>query len=97
MNKPDYVYQVADFHGRNVIAIVDMNLGNMSVTNGIEQVVEDIAREKQIEPHHYMIVYCDSEAVWDGWDPVTSEFIPLNTQTWEQAVDKYISLQLVTN
>lgn len=94
MNKPDYVYQVTDFHGRNVIAIVDMNLGNMSVTNGIEQVVENIAREKQIEPHHFMIVYCDSEGVWDGWDPVIEQFVSLDARTWEEAVDKYINYQL---
>jgi hypothetical protein len=57
-----------------VILIWDQNLGNLSVTNDIENVVGDIARREGIEPTRYLIVYKDSEGRWDGWDASRGDF-----------------------
>lgn len=92
--KADYTHEITHFNGRDVLKIEDMNIGNISVTNDIENVVTDIARMENIDPCRYMIVYKDSEGLWDGWDHRVWEFIPLQCDTWQESVNKYISLQV---
>lgn len=78
MRKPksdyDYVVKKDEF----LLAIVDKNLGGMSVTNNIENVVDEIANVEQINPEDYQIVYRDSQGEWDGWNHKTQEFIFLS-------------------
>lgn len=57
----DYTYTIED----NVIAIVDLDLGNRSVTNDIENVLDDI-RSEIGDLAGYSVIYRDSMGRWDG-------------------------------
>jgi hypothetical protein len=50
----------------DVIAIVDLDLGNRSVTNDIENVLRKIEYYHQGPITAFKIMYRDSEGVWDG-------------------------------
>ena len=67
----DFTYSIFG----NVISIVDLNLGNRSVTNDIERVL------RKIEYYHiaFKIMYRDSEGVWDGieWNGEMLHFFAL--------------------
>lgn len=95
MSKAVYGYEIKDYAGRNCIIIVDEGKSEKTVTNDIENVVSEICRAENIEAHHFMIIYRDSEGMWDGWDPVVEEFVPLQQDTWGKAIRKYISKQLM--
>ena len=82
--KANYTYTLND----NQLAIIDLNLGNMSVTNCIEDVVEEISLKENVNPNNLIIVYRDSEYVWDGWNHKTQNFIGLNCATQEAAFKK---------
>jgi hypothetical protein len=58
----DFNYSISG----NVISIVDLNLGNRSVTNDIENVLRKIEHYHQASIVPYNIMYRDSEGVWDG-------------------------------
>lgn len=94
MAKSDYRYGLQTLGGRNVLVIEDLSLGRCSVTNDIENVIEDIAQKEIINPVEYMIVYRDSRAIWDGYEFATQQFIALRSWTWEEAVRKYVNKQL---
>lgn len=57
----DYTYTVEG----NVIAIVDLDLGNRSVTNDIEYILNDI-RSEMGDLAGYSVIYRDSIGRWDG-------------------------------
>lgn len=92
--KANYTYRLREFAGRNVIIIEDQNLGNTSVTNCIEDVVNEIEQKERIEANLYMIVYKDSDGNWDGWNNRKQQFILLGGETWPHAVEEYIKRQL---
>lgn len=94
MTKADFHYEILNFSGRDVILIEDLNRGNMSVTNDIENVVDEIAEGENLDPKDYMIVYADSAGSWDGWDATTKEFVPLVQNNWQNAINTYIAKQL---
>lgn len=73
MNKADYTYNIKG----NKLSIQDLNLGNMSVTNSIEDVVEEICKKNNLDPNILEIIYRDSDGHWDGWDHLTQTFIYL--------------------
>jgi hypothetical protein len=58
----DFTYSI---HG-NVISIVDLNLGNRSVTNDIERVLRKIEHYHQGSIAGFKIMYRDSQNIWDG-------------------------------
>jgi len=89
MVRADYAYQIKEGF-RTEIYIVDQNLGNMSVTNCIEDVVEEIKSKERITHNDLSVVYCDSEGVWDGWDHTNENFIPLNGSTGVGAMQKLL-------
>lgn len=93
MSRSDYIYKLKNIGGRKILAIEDMNLGNMSVTNDIENVVREIAAVEKIDPTDHLIVYSDSEGDWDGWDHKNELFVPLTEDTWFNAATKYIQLK----
>ncbi len=72
--KADYIYSIEG----NGLMIEDLNLGRMSVTNCIEDVVDEICKEQSLDPNKLMIVYKDSQRIWDAWDHATQDFILLN-------------------
>lgn len=63
MNRADFEFEVVN----GVLCIVDLNLGNASVTNDIENVLRDIKRYSQrifpITVEH--VIYRDSDGTWD--------------------------------
>jgi hypothetical protein len=94
MARSDYRYGIEQAAGRSVLVIEDLNLGRVSVTNDIENVLNEIGLKEWIDPREYMVIYRDSGGVWDGYDPVMDEFIPLAESTWSAAVKAYIEKQL---
>ena len=61
-SRADFTYTIED----GILCIIDLDNGNMSVTNDIENVIADIeASEGQIEGTR--ILYRDSWGVWDRY------------------------------
>lgn len=94
MNHSDYTYQIENYAGRNIIVVEDLNLGNTSVTNNIENILNEICRIEKIFIHSYMVIYKDSEGVWGGYEHKDERFISLNEVSWQDAVSKYAQIQL---
>jgi len=67
------------FDLRQVISIVDLDLGNRSVTNDIENVLRKIEYYHQGSIVGFKIMYRDSESIWDGvdWDGQRASFFAL--------------------
>lgn len=77
MVKADYVYTNVD----DIINIVDLNLGNRSVTNDAENVLNEINESEEITDMR--VVYIDSEdelsemiPVWENGKCVSVTFKP---------------------
>lgn len=73
--RADYTYRI---NNEEVLAIEDLNLGNMSVTNDIEAVLEEIKTKEKMSPEQFdsiIIVYKDSDGRWDGWNQKTNTFV----------------------
>ena len=88
MAKADYSHKLhcnedVEVYG---ISIIDLNLGGMSVTNNIEEVVEEICEEAYIDPNSLIIVYRDSDGRWDGWNNSTKDYIFLNGKDAEDSI-----------
>lgn len=92
--KSNYTYSVTDISGRNVIAIEDLNNGGMSVTNNIENVISEIENAEKIDAKCYMVIYKDSNGIFDGFDCKTGDFFPLNKNNLTEAITEYINQQL---
>jgi len=73
-SRADFAHKLGTINGFKVLLIVDLDMGHMSVTNDIENVVDDIAFAENINPKDYLIAYRDSEGDWDGWDAKTNSF-----------------------
>lgn len=84
MTKSDYDYTIHT--EEKTLSIVDLDRGNMSVTNDIENVVTEIAEFEQIDPAEYKIVYRDSQGCWDGWNHKKKSFIHLFSGSDTQAL-----------
>lgn len=78
----DYSYTIDG----NIIAIVDLDLGNRSVTNDIDYILEEIRAELG-DLSGYSVIYQDSMGRWDGVRLVgrTVEFYSINEPTQERA------------
>lgn len=73
MPKSQYRYHVHE----GVVSIIDEyegGAGNKTVTNNIEQVVQDISWENEIDPYNYVWVYMDTDGVWTGYEPEFDNF-----------------------
>lgn len=91
----DYYFITIFSGGRDIISITDLNKGNMSVTNDIENVVKDIFDNLQTFPNNCLIIYRDSRGVWDGYDHKSRQFVPLHELTPVAAIKKYVIKQLI--
>ena len=76
-SRADFFYRLGIYEKKPVLFIWDENKGNKSVTNDIENVVADIAAHERLEPKDHLILYRDSEGLWDGWDAATADFFPM--------------------
>ena len=86
MRHSDYDFGITG----NVLWIKDLNAGNMSVTNDMENVLESIDKELDyaLSKKRYLIVYCDSEGTWDGiyYHEKMADFIIMNEKSLESAI-----------
>lgn len=64
MRKADYTYEIKD----DVVSIIDLNLGNLSVTNDIENILTEINKQNNIIGKR--ITYRDSEEEWSDVIPI---------------------------
>ena len=87
VSKADYTYTFED----GVLRIVDLNLGGMSVTNAIEDVLADIEVSTN-SPIRGRIIYRDSEGIWDeviGW-PGQIGFMPIGAKSQNEALKRIL-------
>lgn len=75
--KSDYFYSINE--PRKVLRIIDLNLGRMSVTNDIENVLTQIRKEIGKDIESLKIIYRDSVGTWDEvvpkWDGDECEYV----------------------
>jgi len=71
MRKSDYTYRIDG----NILFIEDENRGNMSVTNNIENVLDEIAKELNTSMQNYRVVYRDSDGNIDGVSIKDGQFL----------------------
>lgn len=84
-----YEYHDDSCTATQCIIIEDLD-GHKSLTNDLEQVLNDIANYVGINPKNYLIVYRDSDHTWDGYDYLEGIFFYLGAETKEEAVRRYI-------
>lgn len=90
MTRSDYTYALRELNGHKFICIIDQNRGNMSVTNDIENVVDEILEKEKIIASDHLIVYQDSDCSWDGWDHERKAFVCLNSKDQYSSMKNYI-------
>jgi len=86
MTKSDYAYKVED----EFLIIKDLNLGRMSVTNDIENVLNEIS--KLIILDLYKIIYEDSDGMFDAvltYQNEFSDYYILGVWSKEEAKEKF--------
>jgi hypothetical protein len=84
--RADYAVEVLD----DVVAIVDLALGNRSVTNDAEAVIAELVAQGIIHPHlSGPVVHRDSCGIWDELrvrDGRFAGFLPLNDRDRDTAI-----------
>lgn len=93
MSRAHYNYAFTQIGGHKAIAIVDQDNGGMSVTNDIENVVYEISAKERLNPEQYLIVYEDSEGIWDGWDAKKRGFVSLRSQSLNDSLAAYMAVK----
>lgn len=75
-SKADFSF--AEYPFKNIICILDSDLGSKSVTNDIENVVMDICLIKKIpDPNTYQWLWCGSDHEWAVWENKTETIVVL--------------------
>lgn len=85
--KADYKYEI----NGNIIFIEDLDLGNKSVTNDIENILEDVAEEHNLELNNFHVIYRDCTGDIDGVlirNNEFSSFYSIGEKDYESAVKK---------
>lgn len=91
--RAQYNYAILERYNRKYVLIEDKNMGEMSVTNDIENVVDEICQTNKINPETVAFLYKDSEGVWDGYDRKRNRFIYLGAINSQSAIEKFYDLQ----
>ncbi|MGB3452915.1 MAG: hypothetical protein WBA59_03695 [Moheibacter sp.] len=91
--RAQYNYAIVEKYNQKHVLIEDKNMGEMSVTNDIENVVDEICQTNKINPENAVSLYRDSEGVWDGYDRKTDRFIYLGANNSQSAIEKFYDLQ----
>jgi|ERR1700722_5671370 len=81
--RSDYTYKLLEIDGRKIISIIDLDLGEASVTNNIENVVDEIFHKEGIDfkSEIPIILYKDSYGLWSGYLRGTNDFVVLDQPT----------------
>ena len=87
MLRADYTYTIE----RGVICVVDLDKGNRSVTNDIENVLAEIAIKEGRSIINTPVIYRDSDMVWDAVEgyPGVIRFVSLSQTDKEVAIKRY--------
>lgn len=88
--KADYSHGITECLGRPFIVIQDLDNGNKSVTNDMDNVLEEIATREKIDPADHLIVYRDSQKLWDGYVYRSHEFVGLRADSYQEAMDRML-------
>jgi len=70
-----YVAKITDT--AKLILIKDLDMGGMSVTNNIENIIEQICFENNLDPKEITCAYQDSMGMICGFNYSTGEFYPI--------------------
>jgi hypothetical protein len=91
IGKSDYTWKVTE----DVLHIEDLNLGGRTVTNDIENVINEIYQVIGEKIKGYKIMYRDSEGMWDGVTPswgvkkcVSCDFYHIGETDFKLALEK---------
>lgn len=63
--RADYDYRQSTIDGAPVLLIVDLDIGNMSLTNDAENVLAEIAAKMPGPLTAFRVFYRDSDGAWD--------------------------------
>lgn len=85
----EHRYKILRDYTKPIIAIVDGKSGK-TVTNSIEDILRVIGKAEEIDIKKYLVIYKDTNDIWDGWDTVNEDFIPLNQKTMIDAIREII-------
>jgi len=88
MAKCKYTWEIVLHKSVRILCLVDSNVG-MSLTNNIEEVVEELKKELPAFPSK--IIYKDNEGNWDGWSDAKQQFILLFADNKKQALNEIIT------
>lgn len=87
MPQSNYTYTI---HDDRIVAIVDEHpsgaVTDKTVTNNIEDVILEITELEHLQPDNYVWLYCDTDGIWDGFDPDTQEFYLLKAESYDEAI-----------
>ena len=90
--RADYIYSLEKYRRKvDCIVIEDLNLGSVSVTNDIENVINDISAIEKVKAQQHLVVYKDSTGQWDGYNTISNEFVGLAEETWWDAIALWIA------
>jgi hypothetical protein len=93
MARSDYLCRFREKHDYKFVLIEDLNMGRMSVTNDIENVILEVCQSQDIKPEETVFLYQDSEGIWDGFDWKTKSFFYVGATSLEGAIEKFNDLQ----
>lgn len=89
MSRCSYTYTVRTANDVSVLCLEDKGVG-MSLTNGMEDVIEElqISFKKEGKPFPSLVIYKDTDGMWDGWDIKKEEFIMLQYKRQEKTLNE---------
>lgn len=76
-SRANFLYRIGEVDAIQVLLVWDKDLGNVTVTNDIQNVIADISEYEKINLVDHLIIYRDSLGRWDGWDAWQHEFFPI--------------------
>lgn len=86
MSESNYIYDVY----KNVLVINDLDLGNMSVTNNVQKVLDEISERIDLPQR---VIYRDTSKIYDGIEHVNGKFkrfYPIQTENIFEAIEKVL-------
>lgn len=82
-HKADFDYSLDNLHGHKFIVIIDKALGNKSVKEDIDNVIENITiNDTRIDDpeNNYRVIFMDENGSWWSYNLHTEEFTNLDTK-----------------
>lgn len=91
MARASYQYEVLldEVTRKRTLLIVDTGTTGKSLTNDIENVVEEICLIEELNSPLVDVIYKDSDGIWDAYDTKTRQFIPLRSGNSKNAIAQY--------